>query len=213
MEVGIHLMPGLPGDSRDLFLWTIDRVIRLKPDFVRIHPTLVLRGAGLENLWKRGEFRPLSMDETILWLKEARLLLEKASIPIARIGLQADRTLETYILAGPYHPALRQRVDSAIAWDMAVHLLRSHPNSREATFICHSSEASNLRGHRNRNVSDLKKRFHLKEIFIQESGDVMRGSLALVTNKGCVSINRKNQSFAMGKDDFSRPIRKFSLDS
>ena len=42
-EVGHQLMIGLPGDTCDRFLQTLDRVIELKPDFVRIHPTLVLK--------------------------------------------------------------------------------------------------------------------------------------------------------------------------
>jgi len=189
-DVGIHLMMGLPGDSRELFLRSIDQVIGLKPDFVRIHPTLVLRGAGLENLWKKGEYLPLSLDETILWLKEGLLRLERASIPVARIGLQTDRTLEKHFIAGPYHPALHQMVDSAIAFDMAARLLKNHSNGREVTFICHPREVSNLRGQRNRNIMDLQAQFHLKEILIQGSEEVTRGSLVMITSKGCVSINR-----------------------
>ena len=46
-EVGLQLMIGLPCDTCNRFLQTLDRVIELKPDFVRIHPTLVLKGAPL----------------------------------------------------------------------------------------------------------------------------------------------------------------------
>ena len=58
-EVGIQLMIGLPGDSLDRFLQTLDRLIDLKPDFLRIHPTLVLIGAPLETLWRANRYVPL----------------------------------------------------------------------------------------------------------------------------------------------------------
>jgi len=64
-EVGLQLMIGLPGDTYELFLETINRVINLKPDFLRIHPTLVLRGAPLETLWESGRYLPLSLEEDI----------------------------------------------------------------------------------------------------------------------------------------------------
>jgi len=36
-------MIGLPGDTMDRFLHTLDLIIPLRPNFLRIHPTLVLR--------------------------------------------------------------------------------------------------------------------------------------------------------------------------
>jgi histone acetyltransferase (RNA polymerase elongator complex component) len=51
-EVGVQLMIGLPEDNFELFLHTLNRIIGLKPHFVRIHPTVVLKGAPLELLWR-----------------------------------------------------------------------------------------------------------------------------------------------------------------
>jgi histone acetyltransferase (RNA polymerase elongator complex component) len=194
-QVGIHVMMGLPGDTFDRFLQTLDRIIDLKPDFVRIHPTLVLKGATLENLWKAGKYSPLSLDETIQWLKGGLLKLETASIPVARVGLQPNEDLERNFLAGPFHPALHQLVDSAIFFDMAQHLLRISPNGSQAIFLCHPKEVSNLRGQRNENISKLKERFALNEILIHEREDLPRGSLVIQTQTGGVSIYRKSFGF------------------
>ena len=191
-EVGVHLMMGLPGDSQDLFLRSIDRIIDIRPDFVRIHPTLVLKGADLETLWRRKVYSPLSVDETIQWLMGGLLMLERASIPVARIGLQPDRELERHFLSGPYHPALRQMVDSAITYDLATHLLRRYSEGPEATFVCHPKEISNLRGQKNKNILRLKNQFHLKEVFTQASEDMERGSLILQSTKEDTSIHRRD---------------------
>lgn len=189
-EVGVHLMIGLPGDTCDSFLCSLDRVIELRPDFVRIHPTLVLRGAPLERLWREGRYVPLSLGEAVQWLKKGLIKLEKASLLLARMGLQPTQELEEHLLAGPYHPALHQLVDAALFYDMAEHLLRNHPNGPKPVFICHPKDLSNLKGQRNENVLRLKRHFHLSEIQIFSREEVGRGKLLLQTQEGEVFMKR-----------------------
>jgi len=188
-------MIGPPGDTFDRFLKTLNQTIDLKPDFVRIHPTLVLKGAPLENLWRVGKYSPLPLDEAIQWLKRGLLKLERASIPVARVGLQPTSDLEKNFLAGPYHPALHQLIDSAIFFEMAQHLLQTSTNGPQALFLCHPKEVSNLRGQRNENILKLKERFKLNKIFIEERQDLPRGYLGLQTQEGEVSIHRKSLGF------------------
>ena len=193
-EMGIHLMMGLPGDTCERFLWTLDQVIDLKPDFLRIHPTLVLKGSPLEILWRQGRYTPLSLEDTVHWLRQGLFKLERSSIRLARIGLQPTRELENHFLAGPYHAALHQLVDSEIAFDMAKHLLQVYPEENRPLFLCHPRDVSNLRGQRNENILNLKARFRLKEIVIQNREDLPRGSLLLQTQKGSASIHRRDLS-------------------
>ncbi len=193
-EVGLHLMIGLPGDDRIRFSQSLERAIELKPDFVRIHPTLVLKGAPLEDLWRSGGYSPLSLSETIDWLKYGILRLESASIPMARIGLQPTRELEEYLLAGPYQPALHQLVRSAIFYDMAKFLLQDFRKGEEVVFFCNPKEVSNLRGQRNENFLKLKREFNLSRISIEEIADCPRGSLGLKIQGREVSIHQKSLS-------------------
>jgi histone acetyltransferase (RNA polymerase elongator complex component) len=194
-EVGIQLMIGLPGDTFDRFLKTLDQTIDLKPDFVRIHPTLVLKGAPLENLWRVGKYSPMPLDEAIQWLKRGLLKLELASIPVARVGLQPTSDLEKNLLAGPYHPALHQLIDSAIFFDMAQHLLQTSPNGSQAFFHCHPKEVSNLRGQRNENILRLKEHFKLNKILIEERKELPRSCLVIQTQTGEVSMQRNSLAF------------------
>jgi histone acetyltransferase (RNA polymerase elongator complex component) len=191
-EVGLQLMIGLPGDTCDRFLQTLDQVTELRPDFVRIHPTLVLKGAPLETLWRSGGYFPLSLEEAIQWLKKGILRLEKSSLSIARIGLQPTRELQRDFLAGPYHPAFRQLVDSAIFFDMATSLLRVSKSDGQALFFCHPKEVSNLRGQKNENIMRLKKHFKLSEVLIEGRQELPRGYLGLRNRGEEVSIHRKS---------------------
>ena len=194
-EVGHQLMIGLPSDTCDCFLQTLDRVIDLRPNFLRIHPTLVLRGAPLDNLWREGRYSPLSLEETIDWLKRGLVRLENSSISVARIGLQPTDELQRDFLAGPYHPALRQLIDGAIFFDMATSLLQDSQKNGRALFFCHPKEISNLRGQKNENILRLKKQFNLSDIFIDGREELPRGYLGLQTQGEEVSIHRKSLGF------------------
>ena len=191
-EVGLQLMIGLPGDTCNRFLQSLDRVIKLQPDFVRIHPTLVLKGAPLEDVWRAGEYSPLPLDETVQWLKKGILKLEESSIRVARIGLQPTKELERDYFAGPYHPAFRQLIDSAIFFDMATSLLQVSQKNGRALFLCHPKEVSNLRGQKNENILGLKKHFRLSEVLIEGRQEWPRGFLGLQIEEGVVSIDRKS---------------------
>lgn len=108
------------------------------------------------------------------------------------IGLQPAEELERDFLAGPFHPALHQLVDSAICFDMAGYLLRISRKNGQPLFFCHPKEVSNLRGQRNENILKLKDRFELKEIRIHGREDLPRGRLVLQTSISSVSLDRKD---------------------
>jgi len=114
--VGAQLMPGLPGDSQEIFMDTIDKVIGLRPDTVRLYPTLVIRGTKLAQWYKQRRYAPMGLKDTINLCKEACIQLENAGIPVIRIGLMSSPSLleKGEIIAGPWHPSLGFLVRSAI---------------------------------------------------------------------------------------------------
>jgi len=66
LKVGYHIMPGLPGSdrSRDLeVLRTIFSDPRFRPDYLKIYPTLVIRGTPLYDSWRAGGYEALSSEE------------------------------------------------------------------------------------------------------------------------------------------------------
>ena len=121
--------------------------------------------------------------------------LENSSISVARMGLQPTDELQRDFLAGPYHPALRQLIDSAIFFDMAASLLQTSQRNGQALFLCHPKEISNLRGQKNENILRLKKHFKLSDILINGKQELPRGHLGLQTQGEEVSIDRKSLGF------------------
>jgi len=68
--IGAQLMPGLPGDSTELFLSTIEKVINLKPNFARLYPTLVIKGTVLEQWYNKGN---IGLWDLIQWSASAKM--------------------------------------------------------------------------------------------------------------------------------------------
>ncbi|MCE5265419.1 MAG: radical SAM protein [Deltaproteobacteria bacterium] len=203
---GLHVMAGLPGESPDRFKETIARVIALRPDTVRIHPTLVLRGTPLAEEYRRGDYLPLSLAEGVDRCKAALRALTAAGIPVIRLGLQTTRELEEpgAILAGPFHPAFRTLVETALFLEMATALLEAAGSGdrlpdetgalRESIqFAVSPADISGFCGYRRENVAALKHRFHVAEILVASDPALPRLTLALRAGRKVLRTNLAGQ--------------------
>jgi len=183
---GIHLMVGLPGDSRDRFDRTLDQVIALGPDVVRIHPTIVLRDTALEGAFQEGLYLPLTIADAVGRCTEALKKLTGAGIPVIRLGLQTTRELREpgAVVAGPFHPAFRSLVESALLREMAAALLTAAgPGERTAFFTVAPADFSTFPGERRRTITLLKEQFGLADIRLAADPALPRLTLAL-TSRG-----------------------------
>ncbi len=179
-EAGVHLMTGLPGERCTDFEYSVERVIGLRPDAVRIHPALVLAGAPLAEHYREGDYEPLGMPEAVERCKYALRRFSAAGIPVIRVGLQSTPEIEKpgSILAGPYHPAFRSIVESSIFLDMAISLLSTRPvRGRQVVLTSAPGDESRLRGQRNENVTTLKRRFDLAGLTIAADPGQSKGTL------------------------------------
>jgi histone acetyltransferase (RNA polymerase elongator complex component) len=176
-RIGLQLMPGLPGDSARVFMNSVDTVIKLKPDFVRLYPLLVIKGTPLEKLYKTGHYTPLSLHEAVAQCREAMLRFARHGIEVVRVGLQPTDELRKpgTIVAGPYHPAFRQLVESSILLDrMRASLSESQGNNGVATFLVNPRDISAAIGQKRFNVVILKEEFKLKNVGILPDLTVQR---------------------------------------
>ena len=184
-EVGLQLMPGLPGDSRETFLKTVDRSIALGPSFVRLYPTVVLSATPLERLYRSGRYQPLSLKQAVEWCKESKKRFDSAGIPVIRMGLQATSALEkpSRILSGPYHPAFGQLVKSSI-WDEKISpaLRRASQQSSHLVIYAPSHQLADIRGHRNSNINGWLKELKLTSLETVASDQINPGEFRVVAH-------------------------------
>jgi elongator complex protein 3 len=109
-KIAGHYMPGLPGTNRDKDLAGMKKLFSdpdLKPDMLKLYPCMLIKGTKLYTEYKRGKFKPLSVEEA------AELISEfKSSVPEYCRIIRIQRDIpETQISAGAKMTNLRQYIE------------------------------------------------------------------------------------------------------
>ena len=181
-EIGVQLMIGLPGDDRERLLGSALQIAKLKPDFVRIYPTVVVAGSPLAKLYKTDRYSPLSLKDAVTQVKELYQFFTRKNIPVIRMGLQATDDLQkgSTILAGPYHPSFGHLVYSEIFLDRAIAAIRSENFKGDAIALhIHPRNVSQMRGLKNENLKKLREKFNFQSIEIVADDSLKEDQLKL----------------------------------
>ncbi|MDF2545745.1 MAG: radical protein [Anaerosolibacter sp.] len=165
IQLGLQMMIGLPGDTREKIDYTADHIIALKPDFVRIYPTVVIRDTSLEQMYLSGSYLPFDLDEAVHICKNLLLRFNDAHIPIIRLGLQVTETVAIgkEVVAGPFHPAFRQLVESAVYKDVLDRTcINEEIHDRKTIEIqVHSRYISSLVGQKKSNIEYVRNKYNI----------------------------------------------------
>jgi len=168
LQLGLQLMPGLPGDTVQKFIKSVDDVVDMRPSFVRLYPALVIRNTALHDIYKKGQYRPWGLENTLEALTIAVKKFSKAKIPVIRIGLHPEPSLLEGYVDGPIHPSMRYLVDCQISLERMVGILNNLEKLPEKIlFKVPSRQVSTYTGHKRENISKIKDLFSLEEVTIQ----------------------------------------------
>lgn len=108
-KIVAHMMPGLPTMTPEEDIEDFIRLFSdpaLKPDMLKIYPTLVLENTVLYQSYKEGKFIPYSQDDMIMVLTEMKRIIPRW----ARIMRMQREISSDQIIAGPNLGNLRQIV-------------------------------------------------------------------------------------------------------
>ena len=110
LNLGLQMMIGLPGDTKQKALATTKQIINLGAYDTRIYPTLVIKETKLEQLYLEGKYEPLSLEESVSWTAEIIKLFENANVKILRVGLHPSEGLTDGkdLIAGPFHNSFKE---------------------------------------------------------------------------------------------------------
>ena len=181
-SIGVQMMIGLPEDGPDKTMKTGLRIANLKPDFVRIYPTLVIKGSPLARWYQEGKYRPLPIGTAVTLVKDLYLLFQKAAIPVIRMGLQHEEGFDDpeTILAGPYHPAFGHLVYSEIFLDRVRKALGSDDwNGQTIQISVHPHNVSRMQGLNNENITKLNQLFGPGSIHIRPDPNMTKNDLMI----------------------------------
>lgn len=171
LTLGIQTMIGLPGDNREKDLVTARQVAELSPDFVRIYPTLVIRDTYLEKLYRAQQYHPMTLEEAVGVCSELLSFYESRNIRVIRIGLQATDTIRESgeVIAGPFHPAFRELVESKIMLNAVEKIIaeRNLSDKQDISILVDRRDLSKAIGNKKSNIRYLKNKYHYKEVTVK----------------------------------------------
>ena len=156
-ELGLQMMLGLPHDTLELSIQTAKDIVRLKADTTRIYPTVVVEGTVLENMYKRGDYKVLSLEEAVVWSKEVLKIFNEAGIKVLRVGLHPSEELELgkSLVAGPIHPSFKEMVLSSLWKDI---LFQKIDKKSEAQITVSGKQLNYAIGYKGSNRNELISR-------------------------------------------------------
>lgn len=181
-KLGHQMMIGLPKDNVEKDIYTANEIIKLKPDFARIYPALVIKGTELERLYSKGLYTPLNIEEAVEICKKIYILFLKNDIQIIRIGLQTSEeiNIDKDVVAGPFHPAFRELVESSIYMSIIDYIIQNYFKLANNIFInINPKEISKLFADKKRYFNILKSSYSTKEIKICQDNSIDRHEIAI----------------------------------
>lgn len=174
-KLGHQMMVGLPESTRIDEINTAKSLIKLKPKMIRIYPVLVVKNTKLEKEYQEGKYEPLPLVQAVEVCKELVRMFADKKIEIIRVGLQNTEEItdpedkQSEVVAGPYHPAFRQLVESALWYDAIVGKIKKlNVKVKEVEVTVNPIDANNVIGHKKENVMKLKDTYDVDLILKQD---------------------------------------------
>lgn len=156
ISLGLQMMMGLPGDTFEKTVSTAEKIIALNPDCVRIYPTLVVEDTHLYDMYKSGEYKPLTVEDAAEQLSVIIPMFVRENIDILRVGLQTTDEINSSTVYGPYHPALKELALGRI-FQKAILSEIKEPFPPVIEVLCNPSEISAVSGHKKCNKKKIKE--------------------------------------------------------
>lgn len=183
--LGHQMMVGLPESTRQDEINTAKDLIKLKPKIVRIYPVLVIKGTQLEKDYESREYTPLTVEQAVETAKDLLVLFNKKKINVIRIGLQNTNEItdpnskKSQVVAGPYHPAFRQLVESRLWYDnIANEIKKVNSNVTHIQIDVNPSDINNAVGHKRINIEKINDTYNT-DLKINPNSKIKKGKLKI----------------------------------
>ncbi len=190
IKLGLQMMVGLPSDTEKKCIATARKFIELKPDCVRIYPTLVVKDTGLEVLLNKGEYKPFTLEQSIQIVKKLLALFYVNNINVIRVGLQATEDIQVgkAVVDGPHHPAFRELAESEMIKDYLIYIAKKYNIEKDITVKTNKKNVSKIIGNKKSNSTYMKNELKINLKTKEEDIDINDLEIVLDDNKS-IKIN------------------------
>ena len=188
-KLGHQMMVGLPESTKIDEINTAKSLIKLKPKMIRIYPVLVIKGTKLEKEYNNGTYEPLSVVQAVETCKQLVRMFNDKKIDVIRVGLQNTEEIcepgsnQSEVVAGPFHPAFRQLVESGLWYDAIVDKIKKlNVKVKEVKVTVNPIDVNNVIGHKKENVNKLQELYEV-DLIVKQDEKIKPGKLKLEITK------------------------------
>lgn len=168
-ELGLQMMVGLYKSTYKDDLKTMDKIIDIAPQTVRIYPTVIIKGTKLAELYNQGVYKPVSFEKMVELCAGMLEEFYTKNIDVIRCGLHSSDNVEGEMIGGFYHPAFKELCESELFKRKILNLIaelnnRKYLNSKtikntlnDYVIAVNPSSISKAVGHKRCNAEYFKK--------------------------------------------------------
>lgn len=205
-ELGHQMMVGLPESNRNDEIKTAKALIKLKPKIVRIYPVLVIKGTKLEKEYNEGIYEPLTVVQAVEISKQLVRMFTNKKINVIRVGLQDTEDIcdpeiqNSEVVAGPFHPAFRQLVESGMWYDAILSKIKKmNVKVIEVKVTVNPIDVDNIIGYKKENIIKLKELYEV-DLIIKQDENIKQG-------KSKIEITKKYHDFLEENHEVKEEIK------
>ncbi len=176
-----QMMVGLPCSTVEDEIYTAKKICSLGADGARVYPTVVFPETELKKMENAGIYTRLTVNDAVERTANVLEVFEQNGVPVIRIGLCANETLEEPEYFDNYHPSVGELALNHIYLKMMRAYLNKYnvTNKKNIIFSVAKGKISQAVGQRRSNINILKKEYSLQTVKVEGSDNLNGFQLAL----------------------------------
>lgn len=156
-SLGLQMMTGLYGSDFYKDIYTADEFIKLRPDTVRVYPTVIMKDTTLADFYLNGDYIPYTLEQSVDLCSQLIIKFESENINIIRLGLHYSDSLINNSYGNNYHPAFKELCENKIFYIKLKSLIEKHPDEKKFTVFVNQKSISKLIGQKRSNILSFEK--------------------------------------------------------
>lgn len=168
IQLGLQMMVGLYNDNIDGAFFTASEIIRIKPDTVRIYPTVILKNTKLEKLYTSGEYKTIELEQAVLICARLLEMFSENGVKVIKLGLHASVDVERDMVGGIYHPAFKELCEGEIFFKKALRKMEQL-HSENIEIYTSKTNISKMVGHKKRNIDRFSSLGYNVRVLVDET--------------------------------------------
>lgn len=155
-SLGLQMMTGLYMSDVQKDIETAKAFIALKPDTVRIYPTVIMKNTDIAKYYLDKTYIPYTLEQSVNLCAKLIVMFENAEIKIIRLGLHYSDSLVTNSYGDNYHPAFKELCESKIFFDNFIGIVnKCNVNKENFKVFINSRSLSKFLGQKKSNYNSL----------------------------------------------------------